>query len=83
MGVERRGLLDDFYDKEVVDDLLQGAPKKFDSWALQQPALTGAVYETLLVPQVVAEMHEGALTPEEAAERINEELEILLEDLKG
>jgi multiple sugar transport system substrate-binding protein len=83
MGVERRGLLDDFYDKEVVDELLQGAPKKFDSWALQQPALTGAVYETLLVPQVVAEMHEGALTPEEAAERINEELEILLEDLKG
>ena len=44
----------------VVDELLEGAPKKFDSWALRQPALTGAVYESLLVPQVVAEMHEGA-----------------------
>ncbi len=81
VGVERRGLLDDFYEKEVVDELLEGAPKKFDSWALRQPALTGAVYESLLVPQIVAEMHEGLLTPEEAAERINEELTILLEDL--
>ena len=81
MGVERRGLLDDFYEADVIDELLEGAPKKFDSWALRQPALTGAVYESLLVPQVVAEMHEGALTPEEAAERINEELTILIEDL--
>ena len=30
MGVERRGLLDDFYEAEVVDELLEGAPKKFD-----------------------------------------------------
>jgi hypothetical protein len=83
MGVERRGLLDDFYEAEVIDELLEGAPKKYDSWALRQPALTGAIYESLLVPQVVAEMYEGALTPEEAAGRINEELEILIEDLKG
>jgi multiple sugar transport system substrate-binding protein len=83
MGVERRGLLDDFYEAEVIDELLEGAPKKYDSWALRQPALTGAVYESLLVPQVVAEMYEGALTPEEAAGRINEELEILIEDLGG
>ena len=83
IGVERRGLLDDFYEAEVIDELLEGSPKKFDSWALRQPALTGAVYESLLVPQVVAEMHEGALTPEEAAERINEELTILIEDLDG
>jgi multiple sugar transport system substrate-binding protein len=82
MGVERRGLLDDFYEAEVIDELLEGAPKKYDSWALRQPALTGAVYESLLVPQVVAEMYEGALTPEEAAGRINEELEILIEDLE-
>jgi multiple sugar transport system substrate-binding protein len=83
IGVERRGLLDDFYEPEVIDELLEGAPKKFDSWALRDPALTGAAYEALLVPQVVAEMHEGALTPQEAAERINEELTILLEDLDG
>jgi multiple sugar transport system substrate-binding protein len=83
MGVERRGLLDDFYEAEVIDELLEGAPKKYDSWALRQPALTGAVYESLLVPRVVAEMYEGALTPEEAAGRINEELEILIEDLGG
>ncbi len=83
IGVERRGLLDDFYETEVVDELLEGSPKKFDSWALREPALTGAVYEALLVPQVVAEMHEGLLTPEEAAERINEELTILIEDLDG
>jgi multiple sugar transport system substrate-binding protein len=81
MGVERRGLLDDFYEAEVIDELLEGAPKKFDSWAQHQPELTGAIYESLLVPQVVAEMYEGALTPQEAAERINEELSIILEDI--
>lgn len=81
IGVERRGLLDDIYGTAVVDELLQGSPQILNSWSQQQPELTGAIYESLLVPQVVAEMHEGALTPQEAAERINEELSLLLEDL--
>lgn len=82
VGVERRGLLDNIYGTDVIDEVLQGAPRKLDAWALQQPELTGAIYESLLVPQVIAEMYEGALTPQEAAERINEELDIILADLK-
>lgn len=81
VGVERRGLLDDIYGTEVIDELLEGAPQTFDSWALQHPELTGAIYEALIVPQVVAEMHEGALTPQEAADRINEELSTVLADI--
>ena len=81
IGVERRALLDDIYGTAVVDELLQGSPRILNSWSQQQPELTGAIYESLLVPQIVAEMHEGALTPQEAAERINEELSLLLEDL--
>jgi len=83
VGVERRALLDDIYGTAAIDELLQGTPRTFDSWALQQPELTGAVYESLLVPQVVAEMFAGDVTPQEAAERINEELTTILDDIKN
>jgi multiple sugar transport system substrate-binding protein len=81
IGVERRALLDDIYGTAVIDDLLLGAPQNFDSWALQHPEITGAVYESLLLPRIVADMNRGDITPGEAADLINEELDVILDDI--
>lgn len=77
-GVDRKARLSDIYGAEVLDLLVQGT-QSFKRWGFSQGqgALVGAVYEALPVTAQVREVLDGNMTPEEAAEEAQAEVESL------
>lgn len=78
VGVDRRAPLSDFYGEEVIQTLTEGAGS-FARWGFGRGAgtLVTAVYESLVVPQTLADVLTGSLTPEQAAEEIAAEVQDL------
>jgi multiple sugar transport system substrate-binding protein len=77
-GVDRRAKLGDIYGDDVLQLLVQGT-QSFKRWGFSQGqgALVGVVYEALPAPAQVREVLDGNLTPEEAAEEMQAEVESL------
>lgn len=75
-GVDRKAPLGDFYSQEVINLISEGATG-FARWgfAQGQGELLGGVYQSLVVPRAIADILNGSLTPEEAAEEIQLEVE--------
>lgn len=75
-GVDRKAPLGDFYSQDVINTIVQGA-SDFDRWgfAQGQGRLVSGVYQELVVPQVLADIINGALTPEEGAAEIQTRVE--------
>jgi multiple sugar transport system substrate-binding protein len=78
-GVDRKAKLGDIYGAEVLDLLVAGT-QSFKRWGFSegQGGLVGAVYTSLPAPALIREVLDGSLTPEEAAE----ELQLEVEDLQ-
>ena len=76
VGVDRRAPLSDFYSEEVLNDLIQGADN-IDRWGFTegQGQLVSAIYSELVIPQAIADVIDGFLTPEEAATEIQSQVE--------
>lgn len=79
-GVDRKAPLGDFYSQEVINTIASGAAN-FQRWgfAQGQGLLVGGVYQELTIPRILADIISGALTPEEAAE----EIQLEVEDIKA
>jgi multiple sugar transport system substrate-binding protein len=75
-GVDRKARLGDIYGAEVLDLLVQGT-ESFKRWGFSegQGGLVGAVYTSLPAPALVREVLDGSMTPEEAAEELQLEVE--------
>ncbi|MDJ0753465.1 MAG: extracellular solute-binding protein [Ardenticatenaceae bacterium] len=76
VGVDRKAPLTDFYSPETLEGLVQGA-NNIDRWGFDagQGQLVSAVYSELVIPQAIADIIDGFLTPEEAAEQLQEQVE--------
>ena len=76
VGVDRKAPLSDFYSEEALAEIAQGIDN-IDRWgfAQGQGVLVGALYSELTVPQAIADIIDGFLTPEEAAQRLQEQVE--------
>jgi multiple sugar transport system substrate-binding protein len=74
--VDRKARLGDIYGAEVLDLLVQGT-ESFKRWGFSegQGGLVGAVYTSLPAPALVREVLDGSMTPEEAAEELQLEVE--------
>lgn len=79
-GVDRKAALGDIYSDEVINTLIQGAGS-FDRWgfAQGQGPLVSAVYEAIPVPRLLRDALDGVLTPAEAVE----EMQLEVEDLQA
>jgi multiple sugar transport system substrate-binding protein len=77
-GVDRKGKLGDFYGPDVLNLLVEGT-QKFKRWGFSQGqgALVTAVYESLPAPAKIRDVLDGNLTPEEAAQEMQSEVEAL------
>ncbi|MBN1316230.1 MAG: extracellular solute-binding protein [Anaerolineales bacterium] len=78
VGVDHRASLSDFYSEEELQAIVDGA----DSLTMLgvdegEMELISAIYEDLVIPRAVGEVIEGVLTPEEAAQQIQTEVEEL------
>jgi multiple sugar transport system substrate-binding protein len=75
-GVDRKAKLSDIYGDEVLQLLVQGT-QSFKRWGFSQGqgALVGVVYEALPAPAQIREVLDGSLTPEQAAEEMQAEVE--------
>lgn len=75
-GVDRKAPLGDFYSQVVINTIAEGAAG-FDRWgfAQGQGLLVSGIYQELTVPRAIADILSGSLTPEEAAEEIQIEVE--------
>ncbi len=76
VGVDRKAPLSDFYSAEVLATIVEGA-NNFDRWgfAQGQGELVGAIYSELPIPQAIADIIEGVMTPEEAAAELQATVE--------
>jgi multiple sugar transport system substrate-binding protein len=79
-GVDRKAPLGDFYSQEVINTIAQGATG-FARWGLAQGQgrLVGGVYQELVVPVTLADIINGALTPDEGAA----EIQMLVEEIQA
>lgn len=79
-GVDRRAPLGEFYGEDVIQTLIEGA-SNFARWGFNegQGELVGGVYQELPVPELLAEVINGSLSAEEAAE----EIQFLVEDIQA
>ena len=84
VGVDRRAPLSDFYSAEVLDNLIQGA-NNIDRWGFAdgQGELVSAIYSELIIPQAIADIMDGFLTPEEAAAQLQAQVEEIQASLGG
>jgi multiple sugar transport system substrate-binding protein len=83
-GVDRKATLGSFYGDEVINTLIEGAGS-FDRWGFPQgqgPLVT-AVYESLPVPRALRDVLDDTLTPAQAVEEMQTEVEDLQESLSG
>jgi multiple sugar transport system substrate-binding protein len=81
-GVDTIQPLSELYPEEVLT-AVAGAPEGFDRWGIEQGfgQLAGAVEGQLVVPQLISEMLNEDLSPEDAATRANEQATTIKEDL--
>jgi len=83
-GVDRRAPLSDYYSEDVIDGLIKGSDS-FARWGFEQGQgeLVGAVYSTLIVPQILDEVFAG-MSPEDGAAEMQimaeEEQELLADE---
>lgn len=82
IGVDEKAPLSEVYDQEVIDTLVSGT-EQFDRWGFEAGygTLVSSVYESLIVPQTLAEVLEGGLDAEGAAEQLSTEAAEQLEQL--
>jgi multiple sugar transport system substrate-binding protein len=82
VGVDRRAPLGDFYSDAVIDTLIEGAGS-FGRWGFTQGQgqLVTAVYESLTLPRLLADMLGGSLSPEDVAADAQVEVEDLQAEL--
>jgi multiple sugar transport system substrate-binding protein len=83
-GVDRKATLGSIYGDEVINTLIEGAGS-FDRWGFTQGqgALVTAVYEALPIPQLLRDTIDEVLTPEEAVQEMQFEVEDLATSLKA
>lgn len=76
VGVDRRAPLSDFYSADVLTNIIDGA-NNIDRWGFSegQGQLVSAIYSELVIPQAIADVIDGFLTPEEAAAQIQEQVQ--------
>lgn len=78
VGTDRRAPLSDFYSAEELEMILQGADNLtmlgIDEGELK---LVTAIYEDLVFPRAIGEVIEGVLTPEQAAQQMQTQVEEL------
>lgn len=81
-GVDRKATLGSIYSDDVINTLIEGAGS-FDRWgfAQGQGPLVTAVYEALTVPRLLRDVLDDTLTPEQAVEEMQIEVEDLLANL--
>jgi multiple sugar transport system substrate-binding protein len=81
-GVDRKAPLADVYGEEVVTALTQG-PSTFTRWGFPQGqgTLVGAIYSDLVVPNLIAEVLDGTIDAETAAQEAQSEVATLQGDL--
>ncbi len=84
VGVDRKAPLSDFYSDEVLATIIQGA-NNIDRWGFAegQGELVSALYSELIIPQAIADIIDGYMTPEEAAADIQARVEELQAALAG
>lgn len=75
-GVDDKKPLSNFYGEDVLD-ILRGGVEDFRRWGIGQGAgqLVSSVYESLVVPQTLNDVVQGGLTPEEAVEALQADVE--------
>ena len=84
VGVDRRAPLSDFYSAEVLADVVEGANSLNRPLIPQgQGLLLSAISAERVIPQAIADVIEGFLTPEEAAELLQEQIEEIQASLEG
>ena len=76
VGVDRRAPLSDFYSDEVLADVVAGANSLNRPFIPQgQGLLLSAVSAERVIPQTIADVIEGFLTPEEGAAELQTQME--------
>jgi multiple sugar transport system substrate-binding protein len=84
VGVDRRAPLSDFYSAEVLADVVAGANNLNRPMIPQgQGLLLSAISAERVIPQAIADVIDGFLTPEEAAELLQEQVEDIQAALDG
>ena len=81
-GVDARATLGSIYSEEVINTLIEGA-SSFDRWGFPQgqgPLVT-AIYEALTVPRLMRDVLDDTLTPEQAVEEMQTEVEQIQADI--
>jgi len=83
VGVDTKAPLSDFYSEEVLEALRTSADT-IEPWGITQGqgSLIGATLGELPVPQAVAAMTGGQLTPQEAADQAAEDVRSIQESLE-
>lgn len=83
-GVDQRATLGSIYSEEVINTLIEGA-SSFDRWGFPQgqgPLVT-AIYEALTVPRLLRDVLDDTLTPEQAVEEMQTEVEDIQADIEA
>lgn len=82
IGVDDKAPLSEVYPEDVIDTLVEGT-EQFDRWGFEAGygSLVSSLYESLIVPQTLAEVLDGGLEPEAAAEQLSTEATEQLEQL--
>lgn len=84
VGVNRRVSLSDVYGDDVLDMIAEGANNiTLLGMTEGQVELISAIYTEMIFPRAVGDVMQGYLTPEEAAEQIQEQVEELQAALSG
>lgn len=82
VGVDRKGKLADFYGKDQLEIVVEGADNlTLLGVAEGQTELISAIYQELVFPRALGEIFAGRTTPEAAAQWIQTEVEKLRDDL--
>lgn len=83
-GVDQRATLGSIYSEDVINTLIEGA-SSFDRWGFPQgqgPLVT-AIYEALTVPRLLRDALDDTLTPEQAVEEMQTEVEEIKADIEA
>jgi multiple sugar transport system substrate-binding protein len=81
-GVDRKATLGSIYSEDVINTLIEGA-SSFDRWGFPQgqgPLVT-ALYESLVVPRLLRDTLDNTLTPAQAVEEMQTEMEATQADI--
>ena len=82
-GVDRKATLGSIYSEELINTLIEGA-SSFDRWGFPQgqgPLVT-ALYESLVVPRLLRDVLDDTLTPAQAVEEMQTEIETIQADIE-